>query len=388
VNDSYLDRDGDWLTNLQEFLNQTNPNKKDTDSDGFDDWDEVVIYKSNPLQKNWAGYFVSNDVYPLIKNTLENYTKTIKRYYGIDTKTFRGNWTDPLELRQAIIQNNTQGMIGASLVGSLPTAVLNVTAMTAMVGYKAASDLIYMDKDFQWVDENHNGYFDLNVYDWNDDKGGNPDGDNYISEIKGEVKVHERFLDIPIGRIKTPYTDLNERVDALNQYFEKAKKYVEGNLTAEDKAIVFVDECAMGAYGDHYNKSYPLVEYIDAPVLEKYRNYSLNPNGPISNATNYKKVLKENEDLFYQAIYEDFGKSEFETYVSELSLLYHEINNFIKNIKKWSKRKKVSTGFANFPAKSYIIPEPLGTTLIIGAWNYPYQLSLYNTPQKLDNELS
>jgi len=90
----------------------------------------------------------------------------------------------------------------------------------------------------------------------------------------------------------------------------------------------------------------------------------------------FKKVLKENEDLLYKAIYEDFGKSEFETYVSELSLLYHEINNFIKNIKKWSKRKKVSTGFANFPAKSYIIPEPLGTTLIIGAWNYPYQLSL------------
>jgi len=90
----------------------------------------------------------------------------------------------------------------------------------------------------------------------------------------------------------------------------------------------------------------------------------------------FKKVLKENEDLLYKAIYEDFGKSEFETYVSELSLIYSEINNFVKNIKKWSKRKKVSTGFANFPAKSYIIPEPLGTTLIIGAWNYPYQILL------------
>ena len=31
---------------------------------------------------------------------------------------------------------------------------------------------------------------------------------------------------------------------------------------------------------------------------------------------------------------------------------------------------------ANFPAKSYIIPEPLGVTLVIGAWNYPYQLSI------------
>ena len=89
-----------------------------------------------------------------------------------------------------------------------------------------------------------------------------------------------------------------------------------------------------------------------------------------------KTLFKENESELYSAILEDFGKSEFETYASELSLLYHEINIFIKNIKKWSKRKKVSTGLANFPAKSYIIPEPLGVTLVIGAWNYPYQLSL------------
>ena len=30
----------------------------------------------------------------------------------------------------------------------------------------------------------------------------------------------------------------------------------------------------------------------------------------------------------------------------------------------------------NFPARSYIIPEPLGVCLVIGAWNYPYQLTL------------
>tara|TARA_R110000868_G_scaffold21785_2_gene90283 strand:+ start:4124 stop:5500 length:1377 start_codon:yes stop_codon:yes gene_type:complete len=89
-----------------------------------------------------------------------------------------------------------------------------------------------------------------------------------------------------------------------------------------------------------------------------------------------KTILKENEHLLYEAIYKDFKKSQFETYTTELSLLYHEINQFIKNIKKWSKRKKVATGMANFPAKSYIIPEPLGVTLVIGAWNYPYQLSL------------
>jgi len=87
-------------------------------------------------------------------------------------------------------------------------------------------------------------------------------------------------------------------------------------------------------------------------------------------------LLKANEQKLYEAIDEDFGKSEFETYASELAIIYHEINIAIKHIKKWSMIKRVRTGLVNFPAKSYIIPEPLGTTLIIGAWNYPYQLSI------------
>jgi aldehyde dehydrogenase (NAD+) len=89
-----------------------------------------------------------------------------------------------------------------------------------------------------------------------------------------------------------------------------------------------------------------------------------------------RTLLKSNEKLLYEAIYDDFGKSSYETYLTELGLLYHEIKIQIKNIKRWSRKKRVSTGLVNFPAKSYIIPEPLGVTLVIGAWNYPYQLSL------------
>jgi len=89
-----------------------------------------------------------------------------------------------------------------------------------------------------------------------------------------------------------------------------------------------------------------------------------------------KHILKENEDNLYTAIYDDFKKSAFETYIAELSLIYNELNDAIRNLKKWSKQKRVRTNLANFPAKSYIIPEPLGTVLVISAWNYPYQLAL------------
>lgn len=83
----------------------------------------------------------------------------------------------------------------------------------------------------------------------------------------------------------------------------------------------------------------------------------------------FREILQANEELIYESIYEDFGKSKFETYISELGMLYHEINSCIKRVKKWSKRKRVPTNLANFPARSFIIPEPLGCALVIGAWN-------------------
>lgn len=86
-------------------------------------------------------------------------------------------------------------------------------------------------------------------------------------------------------------------------------------------------------------------------------------------------VIKENEKLLYDAIFKDFQKSEFDTFVSELSILYMDIKEAKKKLNKWASIKKVPTNLINFPAKSYIIPEPLGVCLVIGAWNYPYLLS-------------
>ncbi|MBF0450280.1 MAG: aldehyde dehydrogenase [Candidatus Magnetomorum sp.] len=87
-------------------------------------------------------------------------------------------------------------------------------------------------------------------------------------------------------------------------------------------------------------------------------------------------VIKDNEKYLMQAIYDDFKKSEFDTYTNELALLYCDIKDAIQKVKQWAKPKKVRTNMINFPSKSYIIAEPLGVTLVIGAWNYPYQLSL------------
>ena len=86
-------------------------------------------------------------------------------------------------------------------------------------------------------------------------------------------------------------------------------------------------------------------------------------------------VLKTNEQLLYDAIYKDFKKSEFETFTTELALVYNDIKEAKRKVGKWSRIKRKRTNMVNLPAKSYVIPEPLGVALVIGAWNYPYQLS-------------
>src|ERR1035437_10055554 len=89
-----------------------------------------------------------------------------------------------------------------------------------------------------------------------------------------------------------------------------------------------------------------------------------------------KAVIKSNEKVLCEAIYKDFKKSEYDTYTTEFGLLYHDIDEAVKKLPKWAKLKRVRTNLVNLPARSYVIPEPLGVCLIIGAWNYPYQLSI------------
>lgn len=87
-----------------------------------------------------------------------------------------------------------------------------------------------------------------------------------------------------------------------------------------------------------------------------------------------KRIIKENEEDILKALKDDLGKSSFEAYATEVGLVYDEINTHIKNVKKWAKREKRKSPIVHYPSKSYVYKEPYGVTLIIGPFNYPFQL--------------
>jgi len=91
---------------------------------------------------------------------------------------------------------------------------------------------------------------------------------------------------------------------------------------------------------------------------------------------NLKKEIENNEKEIENALFKDLGKSEGESYLTELHFIYSELNIAIKNIDKWVKRKSVRSSLLNFPSSDYIIAQPYGITLHISPWNYPFQLSI------------
>lgn len=89
-----------------------------------------------------------------------------------------------------------------------------------------------------------------------------------------------------------------------------------------------------------------------------------------------KEIIKKYEEEILNALKEDLHKSSFEGYATEVGIVYEEINTAIKHLKKWAKPEKKRTSISYFPAKSLILKEPYGVVLIIGPFNYPFQLCM------------
>ncbi len=87
------------------------------------------------------------------------------------------------------------------------------------------------------------------------------------------------------------------------------------------------------------------------------------------------ELITAHEAQMYEAVQRDLGKSEFETYATELSFIKNEIRYFIKNLSVLARPQEVKTNLVNQIAGSRVYYEPYGNTLVISPWNYPYQLS-------------
>jgi aldehyde dehydrogenase (NAD+) len=84
--------------------------------------------------------------------------------------------------------------------------------------------------------------------------------------------------------------------------------------------------------------------------------------------------IKKRESSILEALSKDLGKPAFEGYLGEVGFIYDEIHFALKHLSGWVKPRRVKTPPLLWLGKSQILSEPKGNVLIIGPWNYPFQL--------------
>lgn len=110
---------------------------------------------------------------------------------------------------------------------------------------------------------------------------------------------------------------------------------------------------------------------------QAFRSGKTRPSGfRIKKLKKLKSLIRKKEKELCEAIEKDFGKPYFESYITEIYTVLHEIDIHLKNLSSWIKPESVGSPIVTFPSKGTINNQPLGTVLIIGAWNYPVHLTL------------
>ena len=89
-----------------------------------------------------------------------------------------------------------------------------------------------------------------------------------------------------------------------------------------------------------------------------------------------RDVIKMYEAELSEALYKDLHKSYEEAFMTEISIVLGEIDNFLKNLARWAAPSKKSTPLKLFPSRSAVITEPLGVALIIAPGTIPCSLCL------------
>ncbi len=88
-----------------------------------------------------------------------------------------------------------------------------------------------------------------------------------------------------------------------------------------------------------------------------------------------RSVILDHEKDIIDAIWKDFHKPEFEVISTESRFVIKELNYAIRNLKSWSRSRRVRTPIVHFMSHSYVTPQPYGQVLVLSPWNFPFQLA-------------
>ncbi|KAG7254741.1 hypothetical protein CRUP_033263 [Coryphaenoides rupestris] len=92
--------------------------------------------------------------------------------------------------------------------------------------------------------------------------------------------------------------------------------------------------------------------------------------------TALQRMITERQTEISTALKQDINRSQYDTPLLELIGLENEISLAISKLAEWAAPRPVEKNLLTLRDEVYVQPEPLGVVLIIGAWNYPWAVTL------------
>src|SRR5690349_18141618 len=89
-----------------------------------------------------------------------------------------------------------------------------------------------------------------------------------------------------------------------------------------------------------------------------------------------EKMMVDNEGAVMEALDKDLGRGPFEAWMADIASTAGEAKDAAKNVKKWTRRRYRLLEMSQLPGRGWVEYEPYGTVLVIGAWNFPFVLTL------------
>ncbi|TRY79592.1 hypothetical protein TCAL_11732 [Tigriopus californicus] len=90
----------------------------------------------------------------------------------------------------------------------------------------------------------------------------------------------------------------------------------------------------------------------------------------------FLKLLDENEEILVQALFQDLHKPKQEAITFEVEFTRNVIRGCLAQVDQWPQDEHVAKNLLTIMDTTFIRRDPYGVVLIMGAWNYPIQLSL------------
>ncbi len=116
-------------------------------------------------------------------------------------------------------------------------------------------------------------------------------------------------------------------------------------------------------------------------ILQSQRDYfrsgvTLDVNFCIAMLKKLYAAIQAQASAIKEALHQDLGKSDYESFMCEVGLTLTEISYMIRHVRSFAREHRVRTPLAQFHSRSYRKATPYGNVLIMSPWNYPFLLTM------------